>query len=112
VQRDALVYLDDILEACRKIQTYTSDLTFEQFIKDEKTVDAVVRNFQVIGEATKNLPADFRAKLSEVDWRGAAGFRDVLVHRYFEIDLDLTWQIVRERVTPLADAVEAFLNAT
>ena len=60
----------------------------------------------------RNIPADLRARLPEVDWRGVAGFRDVLVHRYFDVDIDLTWQIIRERVTPLADAVAKCLATT
>lgn len=112
MQRDPLVYLDDILQACRSVQRYTTDLTFEKFADDQEKIDAVVRNFQIIGEAAKNIPADLRARLTEVDWRGVAGFRDVLVHRYFDIDLDLTWQIITERVAPLADAVERFLIAS
>jgi uncharacterized protein with HEPN domain len=112
VQRDPLVYLDDILEACRSIQRYTAGLSFEQFANDRKTIDAVVRNFQVVGEATKNIPAELRARIPKIDWRGVAGFRDVLVHKYFDIDLELTWQIIGERVAPLVAAVEAFLKTT
>jgi uncharacterized protein with HEPN domain len=112
VQRDPLVYLDDILQACRNIQRYTADLTFAQFDANQMVVDAVVRNFQIIGEATKNIPAELRTQLPAVDWRGVAGFRDVLVHRYFEVDLDFTWQIITKRVAPLAAAIEAFLSAS
>ena len=112
MQRDPLVYLDDILEACRNIQRYTAGLTFEQFVDDQKTIDAVVRNFQVVGEATKNIPAELRARIPKIDWRGVAGFRDVLVHKYFNIDLELTWQIIGERLAPLIAAVEAFLKTT
>ncbi len=68
MQRDSLVYLDDILQACRNIQHYTADLTLEKFIVDQKTIDAVVRNFQIIGDATKNIPEDLRARLPEIDW--------------------------------------------
>jgi uncharacterized protein with HEPN domain len=112
VQRDPLVYLDDILEACRSIERYTADLTFEQFVNDRKTIDAVVRNVQVVGEATKNIPEELRPRIPKIDWRGVAGFRDVLVHKYFDIDLELTWQIIGERVAPLIAAVEAFLTTT
>ena len=86
-------------------------MTFEKFADDQKTIDAVVRNFQIVGEAAKNIPSDFRARLTEVDWRGVAGFRDVLVHRYFDVDLDLTWQIITDRVAPLAAAIQEFLSA-
>jgi uncharacterized protein with HEPN domain len=75
------------------------------------TIDAVMRNFQIVGEAAKNIPDDLRARLTEIDWRGVAGFRDVLVHRYFDVDLDLIWQIINSRVAPLAAAVEKVLNA-
>jgi uncharacterized protein with HEPN domain len=95
VQRDPLVYLDDILLACRRIQQYTANLEFEQFNENELLIDAVTRNFQIIGEASKNIPHDFRARLAEIDWRRVAGFRDVLVHRYFEVDLDLMWRSSR-----------------
>jgi uncharacterized protein with HEPN domain len=112
VQRDPLVYLDDILQACRSIQRYTAGLTFERFTGNQMTIDAVVRNFQIVGEAAKNVPDDLRARLTQIDWRGVAGFRDVLVHRYFDVDLDLTWQIITDRVGPLAVAVEKFLTAS
>lgn len=112
MQREPLVYLDDILQACRRIERYTAGLTFEMFSDDQEKIDAVIRNFQIIGEAAKSIPADLRTKLTEIDWRGVAGFRDVVVHRYFDVDLDLTWQVIRERLTPLADAVQKFLAAT
>lgn len=74
MQRDPLVYLDDILVACRNIQLYTADLTFEQFVNDQRTIDAVVRNFQVVGEATKNIPAELRARIPKIDWRAWQAF--------------------------------------
>jgi uncharacterized protein with HEPN domain len=78
VQRDPLVYLDDIVRACRKIERYTSAVTFEQFQDDEKTIDAVVRNFEIIGEAVKNVPADLRGRMPEIEWSRAVGMRDIL----------------------------------
>ncbi len=71
--RDYKVYLEDILEAVRKIRQFTSGLSFEGFTRDAKTLDAVIRNLEVIGEATKKIPEDIRAKQSDVDWkRGSA----------------------------------------
>lgn len=75
------------------------------------TGPSVGRNFTIIGGATKNIPADLRARLPEIDWCCVAGFRDVLVHLYFDVDVDLMWQIITERIGTLAAAVEAFLNA-
>lgn len=78
--RDGRVFLDDIAAACRKIGRYTSSLGFEQFREDEKTVDAVLRNLEVIGEAAKKLPPPMRQEIKEIDWSRIAGLRDVLIH--------------------------------
>lgn len=111
MQRDPLVYLDDIIQACRKIERYTSTITFEQFQDDEKTIDAVVRNFEIIGEAVKNVPADIRGRMPEIEWSRAAGMRDVLAHGYFNVNLRLVWDAAMQSVPPLAERVTAFLAA-
>ncbi len=67
--RDVALFVDDILDACQKIQRYNANLTLEQFRSDEKTIDAVVRNLEVIGEAAKKLPEEFRGRISDVDWQ-------------------------------------------
>lgn len=110
MRRDPLVYLDDIVQACRKIENYTSALTFEQFQRDEKTIDAVVRNFEIIGEAVKNVPADLRDRMPEIEWSRAAGMRDVLVHGYFNVNLQLVWDAAMQSVPPLAARVTSFLS--
>jgi uncharacterized protein with HEPN domain len=79
VPRDPGVFLDDIVEACRKIGRYTSGLTNERFRLDEKTVDAVVRNLEVIGEAVKKLPDSTRRAISGIEWSRIAGLRNILV---------------------------------
>ena len=108
--RDEVVFLEDILEACGKIDRYTSGLTIEQFRGDEKTVDAVVRNLEVIGEAAKRISPATREKMSSIEWPRIAGLRDVLIHGYFGIDLDIVWDIVETKVPPLRDTVERFLH--
>src|SRR2546430_17266638 len=89
--RDFRVYLEDILGAISKIRRYTDGLTKQGFAADEKTLDAVIRNLEVIGEAVKQLPADLRARQPGLDWQKIAGLRDILIHQYFGIDVDILW---------------------
>lgn len=105
MSRDASLYLADIEESCRLILTYTADMTAEQFRADRKTVDAVIRNLQIIGEAAKRLPASEKARRAEADWRRIAGFRDVLIHAYFGVDLDIVWDVVTSKVGDLLKIV-------
>lgn len=101
VSRDLRLFLEDIVHACDKIGRYTVGMTLEKFAKDEKVVDAVARNLEVIGEATKRLPDDLRQRFPDVQWRKMAGLRDVIVHDYFGIDIPLIWDIV-QRDVPIA----------
>ena len=108
--RDSRVYLEDILEATRKITTYTDSLSKAVFLEDEKTLDAVVRNLEVIGEAVKKLPEDLRAQHSGVEWKKIAGLRDILIHEYFGLDAEIVWDIVRNKVPALDREVRTILN--
>jgi uncharacterized protein with HEPN domain len=109
VRRDAAVFLDDIIEACDKISRYTSGFTAEQFRQDDKTIDAVVRNLEIIGEAAKNVADDTRAKIG-VDWKRIAGLRDVLIHGYFGIDLDIIWDIVENKIPTLRREISSYVS--
>ena len=75
-----------------KIFKYTDNIEFEDFINDDKTKDAVERNFEIIGEAVKNLPADFKSKYPNIPFRQIAGMRDKLIHDYFGIDYEIIWK--------------------
>ncbi len=108
--RDSRVYLEDILEATRKITTYTGSLSKTAFLEDEKTLDAVIRNLEVIGEAVKKLPEDLRAQHSGVEWKKIAGLRDILIHEYFGLDAEIVWDIVRNKVPALDREVRTILN--
>ena len=108
--RDSKVYFEDILEAARKITAYTSGLSKASFLEDEKTIDAVVRNLEVIGEAAKNIPEDLRAQHSAVEWKKIAGLRDLLIHEYFGVDVEIVWDIVQNKVPALDREVRAMLH--
>lgn len=98
---EAIDYLDDILDAVEKIERYTETMDYEQFVADEKTVDAVLRNFEVIGEAAKNVPADVRQEYDDVPWSEMAGMRDKLIHGYATIELEIVWLTVEEEIPEL-----------
>ena len=108
--RDSKVYLEDILEATRKITAYTTGLSKTVFLEDEKTIDAVVRNLEVIGEAVKKLPEDLRAQHSAVEWKKIAGLRDMLIHEYFGLDAEIVWDIVQHKVPALDREVRRMLH--
>ena len=93
---EVLDYLDDILDSVKKIERYTRGMTYEEFIEDPKTVDAVLRNFEVIGEAAKNVPDDIRHKYEDVPWSEMAGMRDKLIHGYATVELQIVWATIQE----------------
>lgn len=97
-KRDYILFLEDILDALEKIENYTKNLSFTEFSDNGMAVDAVIRNFEVIGEATKNVPEEIKEKYPEVEWKEAAGFRDVLIHDYFGIDLEAIWDTIKKNL--------------
>lgn len=98
MHRTWLHFLDDIREAVESITTYTAGMTYEQFLADKKTQDAVVRNFEIIGEAIKNLPEDLKARYPSVAWKRISGLRDVISHGYFRVDNEVIWGLIAERI--------------
>jgi uncharacterized protein with HEPN domain len=102
-------YLNDIQEAIQRILTYTADLNYEQFLKDIKTQDAVVRNLEVIGEATKNLSANIRKSHPSIPWKDLAGMRDKMIHHYFGINYEIIWTISKEELVGLLPCIEGIL---
>jgi len=86
-------FLSDIKEAMENIVTYTKGLNFDEFVKDRKTQDAVIRNLEVVGEATKNVSGDLKNKYQKIPWKKMAGLRDKIIHHYFGIKYDIIWQV-------------------
>jgi uncharacterized protein with HEPN domain len=91
--RKPLLLVEDIIDSGNKIISYTEGLSFEEFIADSKTIDAVIRNFEIIGEAAHRLPEEFKEKYPDIDWFRMRGFRNRIVHDYFGIDYRIVWQI-------------------
>ncbi|MBI4455416.1 MAG: DUF86 domain-containing protein [Acidobacteria bacterium] len=106
-KRGNLESIADIREAIKRIESYTRNLTYQAFLKDTKTQDAVVRNLEIIGEAVKNLSTDFRRRHQGVDWKQIAGFRDRLIHGYFGVNWDILWNVITEKVPELEVQIEA-----
>jgi len=99
--RDAKLPIADILEAIAKIKLYTQSHTFETFIRDSKTIDAVIRNFEVIGEAAYRLPENFKDNHPQIEWFRIRGFRNRIVHDYMGIDYNIIWTIIENNLDQL-----------
>jgi len=102
-------YLNDISEAIQRILSYTDGQTFEQFLQDTKTQDAVVRNLQVVGEATKKLSTSLRSSHKEIPWKKLAGVRDKMVHFYFGIIYEIVWEIATKELPVLLPQLNEIL---
>jgi uncharacterized protein with HEPN domain len=94
-------YLEDILEAIQEVADFTAGMTFNEFIEDRKSVNAVIRSLEVIGEATKKLPTSLKDKYPDIPWKRMAGMRDKLIHEYFGVDKEMVWEVVRDELPPL-----------
>lgn len=94
-KRDDVAFLQDMIEACDAIIEYTSDVTYDIFSRDRKTVDAVIRRFTILGEAATQISKEFRAQYPEISWRDASDMRNVLVHFYHGADLKTVWDTAK-----------------
>lgn len=109
-KRDLILLLEDMLESALKIKRYTTNLDFDLFITDDKTIDAVVRNFEIIGEAANRMDPDFRTMNSEIDWNRIRGFRNRIVHDYFGIDYEIVWTIIENDLENLIEQLEDIIS--
>jgi uncharacterized protein with HEPN domain len=103
-------YLKDILAAMESIQTFVKGMNLEAFQGDDKTASAVIRKFEIMGEATKQIPEEIRQKFPQVPWKEMAGMRDRLIHSYFEVDHRLIWTTVKERIPQLIPQIKRILD--
>ncbi len=109
-KRDDREYLLHIADAINKIQTYTSGFSEEHFRQNTLVQDAVIRQFEIIGEAAKNLSHQVKQKTAHIPWKAIAGTRDVLIHQYFGVDIGAIWQYVTEDLPSLKTEVQGLLK--
>jgi uncharacterized protein with HEPN domain len=99
--RDWSFRIHDILKAIHKIEEYLGSLTLSQFRKNELIIDAVIRNFEIIGEASKGIPTSIRHSYPEIPWKQMCGMRDILIHEYFGVDIDTVWHTAKKQLPQL-----------
>ena len=107
--KDERLYLSNIQECIERIEEYTKGGK-EEFMATKMIQDAVIRNFEIIGEATKRLSPELRSQYSDVPWQQMAGLRDVLIHDYLKVNLNLVWQIIEQNLSNLKRQVTAILQ--
>jgi len=109
-ERNIKLLLEDMLQSAKKIKAYTQDIDFEIFISDDKTIDAVVRNFEIIGEASNRIDNDYKENNPEIEWKRIRGFRNRIVHEYFGIDYEIVWTIIETYLDELIFSLESLLE--
>ncbi len=101
MSRDEQLYLQDIFDCCQRILKYSKALSYKDFCNDQRTVDAILHNLLVIGEASKNLSNQFTEKHASIPWKKIKGLRDIIAHQYFGLDYPLLWDIVQTKIPEL-----------
>ncbi len=104
--RDTLLYLDDISDSIKKIESFISGISEDQFSTDDKTIFAVTRALEIIGEAVNKIPEEIKEKYPEIPWKDIYGMRNVLIHAYFGVDLNVLWKTLHTDIPQLKKTVE------
>ena len=109
-QRSSRIFLEDIIQSADKIRRYTKGLEYDDFVRNEMVTDAVLRNIEIIGEAAGNIPEDIRSLYPHIPWRRIVGLRNIVIHAYFNVDLNIIWQIVTVNLPEIRDDIRSVLD--
>jgi uncharacterized protein with HEPN domain len=111
MKRTYKMYIEDILESIDKIERYINSLTYETFEKNDLVVDAVIRNIEIIGEASKNIPENVRGEYPKIPWKRIVGLRNIAIHEYFGVDLTIIWEIITKNLPETRSKIELMLES-
>ena len=111
-ERDFTDYIKDILISMQDVEEFTSGITFEDFLQDKKTIKAVIRSLEVLGEASKKIPDAVKKHYQRIPWKRMAGMRDKLIHEYFGVDLEIVWNVVKQELPPVKSSIEELVRET
>jgi uncharacterized protein with HEPN domain len=101
MKREIRDYISDILESIKDVSDFTLNMDFKDFTNDRKTINAVIRSLEIIGEAAKKIPDDLKNKYPDKPWKQMAGMRDKLIHEYHGVDLEIVWKVIKDELPPL-----------
>lgn len=110
MKEEFLDYVEDIIKAMDDALSFIKDMDYETFVKDKKTMYAVIRALEIIGEATKNIPLPIKERYSQIPWKDMAGMRDKVIHAYLGVDLKRVWSTVKMDIPNLKQSFETILT--